>query len=85
MPSRRSFLSLVAAASALRAVGARAQERFSPFVGSNPENVRRMVERLPPHTELARSRWKPPEEQPMPDYLELVARHNPRHRKRKKT
>src|SRR5687767_15840549 len=44
MPSRRSFLSLVTAAAALRALAARAQERFSPFVGSNPENVRRMVE-----------------------------------------
>ncbi len=44
--------------------------------------VTRMVERLPPHAELARSRWKPPEEQPMPDYLTLVGRHNPRHRKK---
>ena len=44
MPSRRSFLSLVAAAAAWQAFAARAQERFSPFVGSNPENVRRMVE-----------------------------------------
>ena len=48
MPSRRSFLSLVAAASAWHAVAARAQERFSPFVGSNPENVRRMVELAAP-------------------------------------
>ncbi|HEX2829005.1 MAG TPA: class I SAM-dependent methyltransferase [Burkholderiales bacterium] len=44
MVTRRSFLSLVTAAAALRSVQARAQERFSPFVGSNLENVRRMVE-----------------------------------------
>lgn len=48
MPSRRSFLSLVGTAAALQAVAARAQERFSPFVGSNPENVRRMVELAAP-------------------------------------
>ncbi|HXF65499.1 MAG TPA: class I SAM-dependent methyltransferase [Burkholderiales bacterium] len=44
MPSRRTFLSLLTAAAAWRALGTRAQERFSPFVGSDPENVRRMVE-----------------------------------------
>jgi hypothetical protein len=44
MLSRRSFLSLATAAVAWRALAARAQERFSPFVGSDPENVRRMVE-----------------------------------------
>jgi SAM-dependent methyltransferase len=44
MPTRRSFLSLAAAAAAWGAPLVRAQERFSPFVGSNPENVRRMVE-----------------------------------------
>lgn len=49
------------------------------------EEVRRMVELLPPQAELARARWKPPEEEPMPDYLELVDRHNPRHKKRKKS
>jgi len=43
MTSRRSFLSLAAAAAAWSALPARAQERFSPFVGSNPDNVRRMV------------------------------------------
>jgi hypothetical protein len=48
------------------------------------EEVRRMVELLPPQAELARSTWKPLEEQPMPDYLALVDRHNPRHKKRKK-
>jgi SAM-dependent methyltransferase len=50
MPSRRSFLSLVTAAAAWRATFARAQERFSPFVGSNPENVRRMVELAAPRS-----------------------------------
>jgi SAM-dependent methyltransferase len=48
MTTRRSFLSLVTAASALHGLAARAQERFSPFVGSNPENVRRMVELAAP-------------------------------------
>lgn len=44
MTSRRSFLSLMAAAAAFKSETARAQERFSPFVGSKPDNVRRMVE-----------------------------------------
>jgi len=48
------------------------------------DEVRRMVELLPLHAELARSRWQPPEDELMPDYLDLVVRHNPRHRKRKK-
>jgi SAM-dependent methyltransferase len=48
MSSRRSFLSLLAAASAWQGFAARAQERFSPFVASNPENVRRMVELAAP-------------------------------------
>jgi SAM-dependent methyltransferase len=43
MPSRRSFLSFLAAASAFQSIAARAQELFSPFVGSDPENVARMV------------------------------------------
>ena len=50
MATRRSFLSLVTAAAAWHTVGARAQERFSPFVGSNPENVRRMVELAAPRS-----------------------------------
>ena len=50
MTSRRSFLSLVTAASAWQGFAARAQERFSPFVGSNPENVRRMVELAAPRS-----------------------------------
>ncbi len=48
MLSRRSFLSAVAVAAALKSIAARAQERFSPFVGSNPENVTRMVELAAP-------------------------------------
>jgi SAM-dependent methyltransferase len=50
MPDRRTFLSLVTAAAALKTVAASAQERFSPFVGSNPENVRRMVELAAPRS-----------------------------------
>jgi hypothetical protein len=45
--------------------------------------VERMVGLLPAFADLAKSRFKPPEEQPMPDYLELVSRHNPRHKKKK--
>jgi len=41
--SRRIFLSLAAAAAAWQTFPARAQERFSPFVGSDPDNVERMV------------------------------------------
>jgi hypothetical protein len=52
--------------------------------GPAKEEVRRMVERLPPQAALAREHWKPLEEQPMPDYLGLVGRHNPRDKKKKK-
>jgi hypothetical protein len=48
------------------------------------DEVRRMVELLPPQAELARTKWKAIDEQPMPDYLELVSRHNPRHKKKRK-
>lgn len=50
MPDRRTFLSIVAAGAALKPLVARAQERFSPFVGSNPENVRRMVDLAAPRS-----------------------------------
>jgi SAM-dependent methyltransferase len=50
MPSRRSFLSLVTAATAWRTIAAHAQERHSPYVGSNPDNVRRMVELAAPRS-----------------------------------
>ena len=48
MPSRRSILALAAGTAALRIFPAHAQERFSPFVGSNLDNVRRMVELAAP-------------------------------------
>ncbi len=44
MNTRRAFLSLVSATAASWALPLRAQERFSPFVASNPENARRMIE-----------------------------------------
>src|SRR5687768_9119623 len=50
MPSRRSFLSLVTAAAAGQGLVARAQERFSRFVGRNPEIVRRLVELAAPRS-----------------------------------
>jgi SAM-dependent methyltransferase len=50
MPTRRSFLTLATAAAAWRGRVAHGQERFSPFVGSNPENVRRMVELAAPRS-----------------------------------
>jgi hypothetical protein len=46
--------------------------------------VRRMVERLPAFTDLARTSYKAPDDESMPDYLALVERHNPRHKKKKK-
>jgi hypothetical protein len=48
------------------------------------DEVRRMVEALPGHVPLAREHRRPLEEQPMPDYLALVDRHNPRRRKKKR-
>ena len=47
------------------------------------DEVTTMVELLPPEAEIARTKWKPLDEQPMPDYLDLVERHNPRHKKKK--
>lgn len=47
------------------------------------KELRAMVERLPEHAEVAASRHRPPAEQPMPDYLALVGRHNPRHKKKR--
>jgi len=43
MIGRRTFLGYGGAAAALQALPVAAQERFSLFVGSNPENVERMV------------------------------------------
>ena len=48
------------------------------------EEVRGMVERLPDHAPRAQAAWKPVSAEAMPDYLELVGRHNPRHKKAKK-
>jgi hypothetical protein len=48
------------------------------------EEVRGMVERLPDHAARARAAWKPVAAEEMPDYLELVGRHNPRHKRAKK-
>ena len=42
--------------------------------------LRRMVERLPEHAARAKDTWSD-EPAPMPDYLALVGRHNPRHKK----
>ena len=47
------------------------------------DEVHRMVERLPALVETAQSKWRAPEEEPMPDYLSLVTRHNPRHKKKR--
>lgn len=44
MVGRRAFLGSISALGAMRAMPAFGQERFSLFVGSNPENVQRMIE-----------------------------------------
>jgi hypothetical protein len=50
------------------------------------EEVRRMVDLLPPYAEKARATFveKKLEELPMPPYVDLVGHHNPRHKKKKK-
>lgn len=48
------------------------------------DEVRRMVEALPALVPLAREHYRPLDERPMPDYLALVDRHNPRRRKKKR-
>ena len=45
------------------------------------EELRAMVERLPAYAEQAAKRYVPPTEGPMPDYLALVNKHNPRKKK----
>jgi len=52
--------------------------------GPARSEVKLMVERLPQYAEQARARWVPPPPEPMPDYLTLVQRHNPRDKKKKK-
>jgi hypothetical protein len=46
--------------------------------------VRAMVERLPKYADEARARFVEPQDEPVPDYLALVGRHNPRHKKKKR-
>ena len=45
------------------------------------EELRAMVERLPAYAEQAAKRYVPVTEAPMPDYLALVNKHNPRKKK----
>jgi len=45
--------------------------------------VRAMVDALPAYAEQARERWVPPAATKMPDYLALVEKHNPRHKKKR--
>jgi len=45
--------------------------------------VRAMVERLPKYATEARARFVEPQDEPVPDYLALVGRHNPRHKKKR--
>ena len=49
---------------------------------TKPE-VSAMVARLGAYAAEASQRWVPPKSEAMPDYLALVAAHNPRHKKRK--
>jgi hypothetical protein len=44
--------------------------------------VRAMVDRLPRYAAEARARFVEPQDEALPDYLALVGRHNPRHRKK---
>jgi hypothetical protein len=47
------------------------------------DELRRMVDALPAYAAQARDRFVPPAEAPMPDYLALVAKHNPRRKKKR--
>ena len=60
------------------ALPAYAKEAPSPAA----TEVARMVEQLPKHADLAQTRYRPADDEPMPDYLELVQRHNPRDKKK---
>ena len=51
--------------------------------GPARSEIRAMLERLGAYAADARARWIEPREQPMPDYLTLVAAHNPRHKKKR--
>ena len=47
------------------------------------DELRAMVQRLPPYAEQAGLRYAPPSDSPMPDYLSLVNAHNPRRKKKR--
>jgi hypothetical protein len=47
------------------------------------DELRMMVDRLPPYAEQAKKHHRPVEEAPMPDYLALVNKHNPRRKKKR--
>jgi hypothetical protein len=47
------------------------------------EELRMMVDKLPPYAELAKNKFVEPTEAPMPDYLALVSKHNPRKKKKR--
>jgi len=47
--------------------------------------IRRMLDQLPKHAEQASAAYLSPKDAAMPDYASLVERHNPRHKKRKKS
>ena len=47
------------------------------------DELRAMVDRLPAYAEQAKLCWTPPEEAPMPDYLALVNKHNPRRKQKR--
>ena len=47
------------------------------------DELRAMVERLPKYAEQASTRFAPPSESAMPDYLALVNAHNPRRKKKR--
>lgn len=46
------------------------------------DELRVMVDRIPAYAEQASKRFVPPSDSPMPDYLKLVNKHNPRRKKR---
>lgn len=69
--------------------GSRVEELTAALPAWEPEaapqardEVRIMVDRLPAMAADAHARWTSPKEETMPDYMALVARHNPRHHKK---
>jgi hypothetical protein len=47
------------------------------------DELRAMVDRLPEHAAIAHQHYVPPDDAPMPDYLALVGKHNPRRKKKR--